>query len=414
MAAKHFNELALKSKLKRIDFQMICVLGMLTVGLLFYLGYANWLLHDPVESRSMDFMCYYSVAQITRQQGIAQIYKIDLQNQAYQNVLGYYRGKNQNPLFLHPPYLVPILASFTSNHYEVTYLIWMLCLLFIILTYLWLLTSLLPELPKPWPWLLAGSLFFRPVFISILQGQDSAFLLLGLSVFLWGMLNERESMAGLGLSLLTLRPQMALFFILPMFFWSRRAFWAYLSGCLFLVMVSIFMLGSQGTLDYIQILKISSGGEWFGMSETHMVNLLGLALRSFPTLDAKLVRTAAWWFFGLSMLGTGLFFALSKMSFGKKFGLGILIFVLASPHLHYHDLSLLVIPTTIWLRELGRERPESLKTASLVMVSINMLMLFTFMLFSIYIIPYFLVCLLTYALLRQPNFSIITQKQAFS
>ncbi len=71
-----------------------------------------------------------------------------------------------------------------------------------------------------WPGLPAGLLaaqafLFYPVWVSINKGQDTLFALIGPMVLLLGLQAGRERLSGLGLALLTLRPQFALPLAVP-------------------------------------------------------------------------------------------------------------------------------------------------------------------------------------------------------
>jgi hypothetical protein len=360
---------------KQPDLKRIYVTSAVIALLLVYGVFAARLLNNPAESKTMDFMAYYTAARIARQQGLPHIYDLDLQRQIEVERLGSNLAQEQFLPYIHPPYIVPLLEVLFDQDFETSFLRWMLCLAGVSLFSVRLLSRMLPEHPRPWRKLLCGSMLFFPVFISITQGQDTAFMLLGLSIFLWGMSNKHETLAGWGLSLLTLRPQMALFFILPVFFWSRNAFWAYLTGCATLTIASIAMLGRQGTLDFIDILRISSGGDGYGTNEAAMLNLLGLARRLFPAMASEPARQAAWGIFLLATAGTSLFFAISKMDKPQKFGLCVLVFLMTSPHFHYHDLSLMLAPAIILIHYLSRDKPAAMPTAGVVAASFSLVMM---------------------------------------
>ena len=69
---------------------------------------------------------------------------------------------------------------------------------------------------------IAAFMLYYPTFISLLKGQDTAFLLLGGTLWVYGLLKEKDPLAGLGLAMLVIRPQIALVLAIPFIFKRRR------------------------------------------------------------------------------------------------------------------------------------------------------------------------------------------------
>lgn len=166
-------------------------------------------------------------------------------------------------------------------------------------------------------------------------------------------------------------------------------------------MFSLLMLGQQGSLDFIQTLRISSSGEWFGMNEAAMFNLLGFSLRLFPGTNLLLMRQAAWTLFAGAAILTSISFAKVKMDNDVKFSITLIIYILVSPHLHYHDLSLLLIPAFILARKYEKSEFSTLKKMSMVFLAASLLIFFSnFFSVLFYNIPYFLIGLLGFMLVK--------------
>jgi len=106
-----------------------------------------------------------------------------------------------------------------------------------------------------------------------------------------------------------------------------------------LTLYSVLLVGTQGVSDFLTLLRISAGGEMFGMRPLAMFNLLGLMERAGVSPD--LARPVAWIIFLIA--------AISVLAVWKRnpshppFALTVLLAVLTSPHLHEHDLALLLI-----------------------------------------------------------------------
>jgi hypothetical protein len=95
---------------------------------------------------------------------------------------------------------------------------------------------------------------------------------------------------------------------------------------------------------YIDILRISAGGEWHGMKEESMVNLLGLALRILGPSVADAMRIWGWALFAVSILGLTYLWSRRANVPANLIGLTIVVTLFTTPHLHFHDLTLLLIP----------------------------------------------------------------------
>jgi hypothetical protein len=195
----------------------------------------------------------------------------------------------------------------------------------------------------------AGFLFL-PVFFSLMNGQDTAFLLLGVAMWMYGLISRKELLAGLGLSLATLRPHVALFLAIPMVLRNRKIFWGFVLGSVTLALFSVLLLGREGTKDYLNILLLSGAGEWYGMKENAMYNLIGLLTRILPGVEAGMIRATGWLFYGAALICISiLWFKAPDLNSGL-IGLTIVLSIVTAPHLHFHDLALLLIP----IYDLGR------------------------------------------------------------
>ncbi len=360
--------------MRQINFQRVFITASIIGILLSYTIQAALILTDPIKRTASDFIHFYAAGTIFHERGLAQIYKIDLQQEVEQRQFNFKLANKQVLLYNHLPYLVPFIPAFIKN-YSLAFFYWMLILLIINLASIRILAEIIPEPGRSNKLILvAGALLFLPIYANIVNGQDTAFMLMGAAIFTWGMLNKREFLAGLALSLLTLRPQLALFVIIPLFFWSRKALGAYFIASGGLAFASFMMIGWQGTLDFIHLLEISASGDWFGMNQNAMYNLLGLIIRLFPGLSLFAIRQTAWGIYAAGGLGAGVFFWRSHIKPDIKFAMLVVTALLLEPHLFYHDLSLLLIPIFILLRESRIQKALNLKTILLLPTAIGFLL----------------------------------------
>ncbi len=187
-------------------------------------------------------------------------------------------------------------------------------------------------------------LLFEPLVMSILKGQDSALLLLGGTLWLTGFLRRDDRLAGLGLSLTLIRPHLALFMAIPFLLQGRKIWWWFCAGVMALGLYSFLLLGITGTSQYLHILILSSAGGGYGISQEAMVNLTGLLIRMFPGLSLDLLHLVGWSFYGLALVSLCLVWRFSHQLNPAHLALSVCMALFSAPHLHYHDLALLVVP----------------------------------------------------------------------
>ena len=119
----------------------------------------------------------------------------------------------------------------------------------------------------------------------------------------------------------------------------------FLIGVTILASFSISLVGFQGAVDYVELIRESSIGETLVIAEARMPNFLGLihrlgggdsravaAIAAWLTWIAFIVATSIWW----RSLGS----RVSSIHCGLLV-VGTLVLV---PHIHLHDLAILTVP----------------------------------------------------------------------
>lgn len=384
--------------MKHLNLQRIFISSAILGMALTYALLTARMLMDPIQRTASDFMPFYAAGIITRTNGISQIYQLELQKAVEQEQVSFQLGEKQFLIYNHPPFLIPIVAALSSPNYIQSFLKWMILLGLVGAAGICTLQKMLNEIPSAVKnTIIYSALLFQPVITSIVNGQDTLFILLGFSFFIYNLGKGRDSLAGWGLAFLTLRPQMVFFFAIPVFLCSRNAFKTFVQGTALLTLLSVGMLGLQGSMDFIQTLRISSSGEWFGMNEAAMFNLLGLTLRLFPAANLLILRQAAWVLFAGSAAFTVVLFAKTRLDTDVKFSLTLIIFILVSPHLHYHDLSLLLIPAFTLAKKYENTNFAALKKMSMIFLTASVLVFFSnFVPFLFFTIPYLLICCMVF------------------
>jgi hypothetical protein len=312
--------------------------------LIYYLFQWVQMISDPTLRTSVDFVAYYSAARIAQESGGTDVYDISRQHQMEERVVGFPLADEQVLLYLHMPYLIPLLFISVDENYVASFIRWVLPLVFIYGVSFLLIGETLRKNPAFRQDLMWGVISFFPCFVSLLLGQSTALLFFGVTLLAWGLVKGKNWPAAIGLALITLRPQIMLLLIIPFFIMHRDIFWRFLMVSGALGILSVAVLGLEGTANFIEILSVSSRGQWYGLNVDAMVNLNGFMLRNLSFLGPVLIRQISW---GMYLLGIPLLCVLAvhvrKADF-HVLSLMILICIILVPHLHYHDLALLIFP----------------------------------------------------------------------
>lgn len=283
---------------------------------------AAWRTVLPKES---DFPAFYSAARIWHDGGNP----YDLAQQCSLQIP--IRGVPCLP-FAHPPILVPLISLISTDDFVGSYYRWTSLLLIVVIV------CVIPFYKIAGDWKTAvQSVLFLPVVISLALAQDTAFVLLGVLLWLWLLLEGKDFWAGLALSLSVVKPQLALLLGVPLLFARPKAFAGFCAGGAALTLFSFLLVGVEGFSGLLNIVRVMSQGQGFGVNQQHMISVTGLLVR------AGLSASWSWVFLGFALVGISLLW--------RKFGItrqtvsvAIILALFCAPHLHLHDLSLFSAP----------------------------------------------------------------------
>ncbi len=329
-----------------IDFRRVFLAVSLIALPVSYLLLYGRMLTDPVQATGADFVAFYAAGRIARNEGPARAYDLDLQQRYEERVIGFSILPEETYPFPHPPFVVPLTQLVAGEDYSRAFLAWSgLMLVFLLLALLPLAKVAETYLDRRQRRiLLAGGLLFFPAFVSLINGQNSALLLLGGSLWVWGLFSKRDWLAGLGLALMTVRPHLALPLALPFVFRQRGVFWWFAAGAGALALFSLAYAGLEGIEGFLRILFVSGRGEAYHINEDRMINFLGLLLRLLPDASPALLRLIAWGAYAATLVGLCLWGSRWRALGWREAGTAILLALFTAPHLHFHDLALLLIP----------------------------------------------------------------------
>lgn len=333
--------------MRKIHWQWIITLIFLCTSVLFYAQFFRSLLGNELLLR-IDFLSFYTAKQIEHKGMLHNLYDLQLQQQIQATVAGEDFLIDEPLPYMHPPFLIPLLAVIVNDDYHDSYLRWFIAMSAVTLVAIALLTAYVRTSGMRWHAYLhvfCGSLLFYPLFISLLKGQDTALMLLGGAGFLYGLAKGFPRHAGMALGLLSIKPHFALILGIPLLLAQRKAAVGFVVTVGGLAFLSVLLIGQQGVKDYVDLLRISNAGDGYGLNQQAMYNLTGLVLRTVPNLEPVILNSIKW---GGFVLGLGaiclLWWNRRHTLGGSEVGIATVIMLFVSPHLHFHDVSLLIIP----------------------------------------------------------------------
>jgi hypothetical protein len=410
------NLMELKIKKKHSGFlfrNSLFIAGIASLLLIYPLLYLR-VINDPAQRTAADFLPFYAAGRIAITQGMSKVYDWEAQRNAENDVLNetirqmlVSRGQPVNPQdfgapiqmtevnpFPHPPFILPVLLLLARLDYVPAFVTWsaLMSILFILCAIM--LLRLVPQAQGRNRWILFfGTILFFPAFYSVINGQDTALLLLGASMWLFGLIQERDRLSGLGLALTLIRPHMGVMLALPFIFKRRKVWWWFAAGAGVLVLISVLLLGWSGIVNFLRILITSADGEGNKFfNENLMVNLIGLLRRTLPFLEANFVRLVGWIGFAIAIIFLCMVWAKNAEIKDRHIGMAVIVTVIAVPHIHYHDLALLLIPLFCLIRVALDKKLLKISDAVLIPLIASLLLFISYLLIPVlkYFVPYLL------------------------
>ncbi len=377
---------------------------LFVVGIAFQVSWYAllWIRYVPYPKAlvTSDFIIFYTAGRIAASGRYDLIYDIQTQRQIQEQLRGETFPTDQLLPFNHPPLLVPIQQLISINNYTGAYFLWDLIMVFFLVATVLMIARLFKK--NGWDGqsifiIILSSLLFYPIFVSLLKGQDTAFLLLGATLWVYGILTKKDSLAGLGLAMTTIRPHIALMLGVPFLFNRRKVLgWAVLGGSIHLFILALLSL--DGVKRFVSMILLSAGGGRFFIYRERMFNMIGLIYRFFPGLDNITTQVIMWGVFLLVAIILCILWARSQELQIKHVCLALILSVFAAPHLYPHDLSLLMLPILGLVLAIVKARTLSPQVARYIPIAFCVPMaLMDFISFG-FLIPYLVMALLVLGL----------------
>lgn len=217
---------------------------------------------------------------------------------------------------------------------------------------------------------------FFPIFISILGGQDTVYTLLGLLLWMFGLLKLKDIQAGLGLAFATLSPTIAGALALPLLASKRRAGLWFVIGMFLLTLYAFFTLGYQGIQDFIRLLRINAEAQAYGLDWSNMYNLLGFVSRAFPNANTNLIRLAAWSAAGASIVAMCIWWRKKSEKINiHHISITVLLGTFTAPHLYLHGVSYLLLPLVGVIHSLYQSEKKDLALIFVPLISVILILI---------------------------------------
>jgi len=203
-----------------------------------------------------DFRLAYGAALVGIRNGYGHLYDLAAQKSAIES-LG--AGFNPQP-FISPPPLAWLATPLVVLPFSFALLLWTVLLL-AALVWSWYLVAPGTGLAKVAHLALLLGVF--PVAFGVMVGQPGALVAAAVATAWWLMRRERAVWAGLALSLIVLKPQMA--FLIPICVLASgqaRTFGAWLAASLAIGLVALALLGPDGVARYRDVLALTQTPAW--------------------------------------------------------------------------------------------------------------------------------------------------------
>ncbi len=363
--------------LGRLNLRRIAIITGILSLLISYTGIWIRLINNRAERTGADFIHFYSAGRIARNWGAANVYDLSLQHDIEEEQVGFKLAPGQVLPFNHIPFLIPVLKVVMTGDYVLSFYRWNLIMILVYWCGIAICSRILYQSGIDLKSILLsaiGGFLFLPLFFSLMNGQDNALVFLGTSIWVFGLLSKRDLLAGIGLGLTTVRPHIALVLAIPMLLRHRRVFMGFLLSAGLLGLFSFMIMGMNGIRGFIDIILITAGGNWYGIHQEAMVNLMGLLMRTLP-MDADIIQMISWIFYGLAIVSLCILWSRKDNLQEGQIELTVILAIFSVPHLHYPDLTLLLIPIYLLIRSNAQAGVIKRRSATVLSIALSFLLL---------------------------------------
>jgi hypothetical protein len=279
-----------------------------------------------------DFRLAYAAANVGIKSGYSHLYDLGAQKLAIES-LG--PGFNPQP-FISPPPLAWLATPLLVLPFGAALIVWTLLLL-AALGLTWYLLAPGHGMGRAAHLVLLLGVF--PVAFGVMVGQPGAWVAAAVATAWWLMRHERPVWAGVALSLIVLKPQLALLVPLCLLVSGHaRTFGAWLVATLVIGLIALALLGPDGVARYRDVLAQTQTPEWDITRRYSISGPLGLG----PVLTLTQIVVGA-----VTLLA-----AWRRRGSGPELPMaaGIVGSLLATPYLGFQDFLMLIVAGWLVIR----------------------------------------------------------------
>ena len=305
------------------------VVGLILIGWDLWLASVTYISQYPVRN---DFRLDYAAATIGIKQGYGRLYDLGAQAAA---IAGLGHGFNPQPFISLPP-LAWLVTPLLLLPFQAALVVWTLLLL-AALVWTWYLLAPPGRFVRAAHLVLLLGVF--PVAFGVMVGQPGAWVAAAVASAWWLIKHDRPVWAGLVLSLIVLKPQLALLVPLCLLVSGHaRTFGAWLVASLLIGLVTLALLGSGGLALYRDVLSQTSTPAWDITRQYSISGHLGLG--------------SALHFAQVVVVGVALLAAWRHRAQGPEIPIaaGIAGSLLSTPYLGFQDFLMLIVAGWLVLR----------------------------------------------------------------
>jgi hypothetical protein len=327
---------------------VFAALLMLTVQLAFNLLFVR-MTWPPSIIDGRDMLAFVTAGRILADPDAqrADVYDPEVQRRVQQEIVGRPIQPGTGLPFIHPPHLLPLQQALAPLSDTAWWWRWTLLMSALFLAGFAILDNALAtqnvNVLYRLEYGLAGLVFF-PVVVSLVQAQDTGLLYFGVAAWIAALSRHRDLIAGLALSLATIRPQIAVALALPFVFARRRVGIGFLVGCVVILFWSLIHVGVEGVWAYLKLLCGVAGASEFSVDPEPMISLVGQLRRILPASAQNIARILGWTAWIAMVIGLCRLWLIRGRSGSlgaQEAALAVFLSLLLSPHLNYHDLALI-------------------------------------------------------------------------
>ena len=301
-----------------------------------------------------DFVAFYAAASLVRGGLADAIYDPAVVAHVEETVLGRPAGRTGGLAFMNPPFVAGLLQPITSLPYGEAQAVWFTVSVAALAACLALLWPELRRLRRRWALaFLVAAIASYPAFCALLYGQLSSLVLLSWVLFYRFERQGWAARSGLALAGALIKPQLAVVPVLYLVVTGRwRALGGFACGAAALASLSVALAGPEVVFVGYPAFLLDSlrWREEFGVTRIDMFGWSSFFTRVLPAADVTLGRMLTV-VFSVATLGAAIVVWRRRRGLEEIWAPTLALAmatILVSPHLHTHDLEILLLPAALF------------------------------------------------------------------